>query len=132
MTIGILVITHAYVGQALVDAATKTLGVCPLATEVLPVGLDCEPSDMVERAKEYISRLDSGSGVLVLTDLFGSTPSNVACQLLKPGSVEVVSGINLPMIIRTLNYPGLTLAELREKAISGGKDGVLCCVEAYS
>lgn len=132
MTVGILVITHPYVGQALVDAATKTMGVCPLATEVLPVGLNCEPAEMVVRAQQQVKHLNTGAGVLVLTDLFGSTPSNVACQLIEEGMVDVVSGINLPMVLRVLNYPGLSLEELKQKAVSGGRDGVLNCSEMQS
>ena len=69
----------------------------------------------------------SGDGVLVLTDLYGSTPSNIACKLRRHGHVRVVSGVNLPMLIRVLNYPDLDLDSLKEKALSGGRDGVLSC-----
>ena len=63
----------------------------------------------------------------VLTDMYGSTPSNIACRLTGTHT-KVVAGINLPMLIRVLNYPRLTLTELAEKALSGGRDGIMYCV----
>ena len=67
---------------------------------------------------------------MVLTDLFGATPSNIASKLQKKQEKDeicIVTGLNLPMLIRVMNYATLTLGELREKAVSGGKDGVICC-----
>ena len=72
-----------------------------------------------------LDQLDEGDGVLVLTDAYGSTPSNIACRLGARRQVAVVTGLNLPMLLRVLNYPALPLDELKEKAVSGGRDGVL-------
>jgi PTS system ascorbate-specific IIA component len=69
--------------------------------------------------------LDSGQGVLVLTDIFGGTPSNIATRLLIPGRVEGASGVSLPMLIRALTYRNETLATVVAKALSGGKEGVV-------
>ena len=80
---------------------------------------------MLRDAKQAAEKLDSGDGVLVLTDMYGATPSNIACRLRKLHDVRVVAGLNLPMLIRVLNYPGLDLDELMHKALSGGRDGVL-------
>ncbi|MEO7558529.1 MAG: PTS fructose transporter subunit IIA [Gammaproteobacteria bacterium] len=126
MTIGLLIVTHNNIGNDLVDTATAMLGVCPLATEILAVSQNCDPEMLRRKAKQLITALDQGNGVLVLTDIYGSTPSNIAGSLMEAGRVEVVSGINLPMLIRVLNYPRLSLGELTEKAVSGGKDGILC------
>ena len=82
---------------------------------------------MREQAQGMVQELDRGDGVLVLTDMYGSTPSNIAAGLQKEGKVSVVAGINLPMLIRVLNYPFLDLAALAEKALSGGRDGILPC-----
>ncbi|MES9993457.1 MAG: PTS fructose transporter subunit IIA [Candidatus Thiodiazotropha sp.] len=127
MTIGLLLITHSRIGEAILETAGKMLEGDPLAVEILPVGMDSNPEQLLAEANELISRLDQGHGVLVFTDMYGSTPSNIAYSLAKKGRVNVVSGINLPMLIRTLNYQTLDLDALTEKALSGGKDGIICC-----
>lgn len=127
MTIGLLIITHDDIGADLVATATAMLGVCPLATEILSVGQNCDPEGLMREARILIAKLERGKGVLVLTDIFGSTPSNIARSLIEAGHVEVVAGVNLPMLVRVLNYSRLSLSELTEKAVSGGKDGILYC-----
>lgn len=127
MSVGLLLITHGQIGRALLDAATTMLEVCPLAVEIISVGRDCDPEPTLRTARGHLTGLDQGQGVLVMTDIYGSTPSNIANRLLDDDKVAVVSGINLPMLIRVLNYPRLSLDELIEKAISGGRDGVLIC-----
>jgi PTS system mannose-specific IIA component len=130
MSIGILVITHDRVGRSLVDTATATLGFCPLDTGVIEVAPDCDPDALLARAQRAAQRLDQGDGVLVLTDVYGSTPSNIACSLLKAEHVRVVAGVNLPMLLRVFNYALLSLDELGEKALSGGRDGIVNCTAA--
>lgn len=127
MTTGLLIISHDTIGSALVETASFTLGMCPMVLELVSVSPGCQPEDIYERALTAVRRLDDGAGVLVLTDMFGSTPSNVANRLCNEANVEVVAGLNLPMLIRVFNYPGLTLSELAEKAVSGGRDGVFAC-----
>jgi PTS system ascorbate-specific IIA component len=126
MTVGILLITHENVGQALLDNASATLGMCPLASESVCVSRACEPDLMRQHAQQLCNDLDQGHGVLILTDMYGSTPSNIACSL-KGDNTRVISGINLPMLIRVFNYPSLSLDELAEKALSGGREGILEC-----
>ena len=129
MSVGMLLITHGQVGRALVDTAASTLGFCPLDTAVLSITPDSDP-DLVDEKARYLARqLDGGEGVLVLTDIYGSTPANVACRLLNAHRAAVVTGVNLPMLIRLFNYPSLSLDELAQKAVSGGQDGIRCCVE---
>ena len=127
MTIGLLIITHNHIGDDLIATATAMLGLCPLATEALAVTQNADPEATLRKARQSVAALDQGHGVLVLTDIYGSTPSNIACNLIDSGRVHVIAGINLPMLIRILNYPQLSLPELVEKALSGGRDGVLCC-----
>ena len=126
MSVGILIITHSNIGSSLYDAVISVIGSSPLPTKVLSVSLDSDPDVMVKKAKKIISDLDSGSGVLVLTDMYGSTPSNIACKLTN-GRVNVVAGINLPMLVRVMNYPKLSLTQLSQKAVSGGHEGVMPC-----
>ena len=128
MSVGMLLITHGQVGRALVDTAASTLGFCPLDTAVLSIAPDSDPDLLDEKARYLAKQLDDGDGVLVLTDIYGSTPANIACRLLQAHRVGVVTGVNLPMMIRLFNYPGLSLDELAKKAVSGGQDGIRHCV----
>ncbi|MGD8914836.1 MAG: PTS fructose transporter subunit IIA [Candidatus Thiodiazotropha sp.] len=127
MTIGLLLITHSRIGEAMLEIAGKMLEGAPLAVECLPVAIDSNPDELIEQASSLINRLDQGYGVLVFTDMYGSTPSNIAYKLAQKGRVNVISGINLPMLIRTLNYQTMDLDTLTEKAVSGGKEGIICC-----
>lgn len=126
MSVGVLIITHSNIGLSLYDAVTSVMGNCPLPTRVLPVSLDSDPEKMVHQARQLIAEIDQGQGVLVLTDMYGSTPSNIACKLAN-GRVNVVAGINLPMLVRVMNYPNLDLHQLAGKALTGGHEGVIPC-----
>lgn len=127
MTVGLLIVTHDQLGGALMRTAGRMFGKMPLRTQVLPVTIDASPEALLEVARTKVEEIDSGDGVLVFTDMYGSTPSNIAFGLMQPGQVHVVAGVNLPMLIRTLNYPNLDLATLTEKATSGGREGIFCC-----
>lgn len=126
MSVGILIITHSNIGSALYDAVISVIGESPLPTRLLSVSVDSDPDKLINKAKQLITQLDSDQGVLVLTDMYGSTPSNIACKLAN-GKVNVVAGINLPMLVRVMNYPNLDLQQLANKAISGGHEGVIPC-----
>ncbi len=125
MAIGVLLVSHESLGYTILDISVKTLSVCPLATRVLSVPLDDDLDILAERAEKMVIELNSGDGVLVLTDLCGATPSNIACQLVRFDDVMVVAGLNLPMLIRVLNYPELSLTEMAERAVDGGRQGVM-------
>ena len=126
MTVGLLLITHNDIGAALLSTASRMLGDCPLEARTLSIAEDCEPNVLQARAQDIAGQLDTGEGVLVLTDLFGSTPSNIA-NALHGGGRRVLAGVNLPMLVRVLNYPTLSLTDMAAKALSGGRDGVLQC-----
>ena len=130
MSVGIVIITHDGVGQALLDTTVAMLGVRPLPVAVLGVEPDTDPDAILDRAHKLAMEIDMSDGVLVLTDLYGSTPSNVACALQRDLNVRVVAGLNMPMLLRVMNYPSLGLAELAEKALSGGRDGVMAYKDA--
>lgn len=125
MSVGLLIVSHGKLGDYLLETAARMLGVCPLETATLPMSFDCDTDNMLERAEQMIARLDSGKGVLILTDMYGSTPSNIVSRLQQGHDTRIVSGVNLPMLIRVLNYPRLSLDELAAKAQSGGRDGVV-------
>ena len=127
MSVGLLIVSHGKLGDYLLETAAQMLGVCPLATAVLPVSFDSDPDVIFEQAAQVVARLDGGNGVLILTDMYGSTPSNIVNRLQDRHQVRIVAGVNLPMLIRVLNYPRLNLDELAHKALSGGRDGVVLC-----
>ncbi len=127
MTVNVLLITHEEVGSALLHAATSALGELPLPTTVITVNYNSDPEKLTSRLENFVSTTEKNQGLLILTDLFGSTPSNIASKLKQDDSVRVITGLNLPMLIRVMNYATLTLPELAEKAISGGKDGIINC-----
>lgn len=125
MSVGILLITHSGIGAALLNAAFGTFEHSPLAIMHLSVKRDPEPERLIFQASQLIRKIDSGHGVLILTDLFGSTPSNVAQALeQRHFNVHIITGLNLPMLLRILNYPHLNLKQLAEKAIEAGKAGI--------
>lgn len=128
MSVGILLITHDQVGHAIFDAARTMLGMCPLKVELCGIRSSDDRDEMLHRARMLASALDGGDGVLILTDIFGATPSNIAQMLLEQADRRrAVAGLNLPMLIRVLNYPRLSLDELAERALAGGCEGVLPC-----
>jgi len=125
MSVGLLLICHNQIGHELLETATDMLDRCPLSVLHLPVYQDDDPIDLLARARRKIGDLDSGDGVLIMTDMYGSTPSNIAHRLADNKRVKVVSGVNLPMVVRALNYPSLTLTEMAERVISGGREGIM-------
>jgi PTS system mannose-specific IIA component len=126
MTVGILLLTHEAMGEALIATARHILGrtVLKLDAIAIPPGSDVDLALADTAAR--VRSLDSGDGVLVLTDVYGATPSNVAEKLLGLGlDVHRVSGLSLPMLLRVLNYPEQSLLELAQTAASGGRSGVV-------
>lgn len=125
MTVSVLLMTHENIGEILLQTVRRVLEVCPLQTRCLPVPFDSDPDEVQQEATQMIKAMDKGDGVLILTDMYGSTPSNIAHRLSEEGKVMVVSGLNLPMMIKVMNYPNLNLQQLVDRAIEGGKNGVL-------
>ena len=122
--IGILIVSHGAFGESLIHSASHVLGKRPLFLRQLGVTVHDDPEAILPVAEDLIRFLDQGGGVLVLTDIYGATPANIACKLLKPGRVEGLAGVNLPMLIRALTYRNEPLAAVLEKAISGATEGV--------
>ena len=91
----------------------------------LGVTIQNDPDVIIPKALELLKQLDCGDGVLILSDICGATPCNVANQLVNPGRVECLSGVNLSMLVRALTYRNEPLESLVEKALSGGKEGVM-------
>lgn len=127
MSVGLLIITHNGTGKSLLETATKILGSCPLAAKTIDVPYDSNPEQLKSEAFALIGKLNSGDGVLVLTDMYGSTPGNIASALCREENINVVAGINLPMLVRVLNYAHLDLNGIADSAITGGKKSIMRC-----
>jgi len=123
--IGILLITHGTFGESLIQNVCHVLNKRPPLIGQLGVAAQDDPLDMLPMARLLLKEFDEGEGVLVLTDILGATPSNLALKLLEPGRVEGVAGVSLPMLLRSLTYRKNGMDVLVKKAISGGRDGVI-------
>lgn len=123
--IGILLITHGSLGKSLLESAGHVLG-GPL-DNVAEIGVNaCTSIEKLQtKALQAITHIDRGKGVLVLTDMYGGSPSNITKNLINKSKVRGVSGVNLPMLIRALTYRNKSLDVVAEKAVSGGNEGVL-------
>lgn len=105
--------------------ACHVLNKRPIQLNQLGVAAQDDPLDLLPLAHQMLQLVDNGKGVLVLTDVFGATPSNLALKLLEPGRIEGIAGVNLPMLLRALTYRERGMDVLLTRAISGGRDGVI-------
>ena len=126
MTCGILLVTHPGVGTALLDVATRLLRQLPLKTEAFEVPFDADLDALLPLASAALRRVDYGEGVLILTDLYGASPANLAGQLARLGTpVRRVSALSLPMLLRVMNYPEQGLDQLPATAAAGTRNGAI-------
>ncbi|MDP3087952.1 MAG: PTS sugar transporter subunit IIA [Methylotenera sp.] len=123
--IGILIIAHDSLGESLMECAKHVIGNEPRQVAFLAVTNQDDPNDLVPVAQALVNKLNEGEGVLILSDMYGATPCNIVSKLLLPGIVEGVAGVNMPMIVRTMTYRHESLMALVEKAVSGGREGVV-------
>jgi PTS system mannose-specific IIA component len=123
--VGILIIAHGTLGESLIHCASHVINKRPARLKQLGVTAQDDPLLLLPQARALVKELDDGNGVLILSDMYGGSPSNIAAKLLIPGRIEGVAGVNLPMLIRALTYREKPLATLVTKAVSGGCEGVL-------
>ena len=123
--IGILIVSHGTFGESLIHCASHVLGKRPLYVRQLGVTVARRSGRDPPAAEDLIRFLDQGQGVLVMTDIYGATPSNIADPPARPGRVEGIAGVNLPMLIRALTYRDQPLEDVLAKALSGGTEGVM-------
>ena len=123
--IGLFLITHSSYGESLIQCACHVLNKRPPQILQLGIAVQDDPLDALPLARELLQLVDTGEGVLVMTDIYGATPSNLAMKLLEPGRIEGIAGANLPMLLRALTYRDKDMPTLVARATSGGRDGVL-------
>jgi PTS system ascorbate-specific IIA component len=123
--IGVLIVAHDQLPDSFVRAAAHVLGGRPAQFETLSVAASDDPHKLLPAAREQIARLDTGEGVLIFSDIYGATPCNLATKLVNPGRVEVLAGVNLPMLVRAFTYRARGMDTMIKKAVSGGCEGVV-------
>ncbi len=123
--IGILIVTHRQLGEALIDAAEFILGHAPESTEAVSIDLNENAEKLRSKIKGAIKKVNGHQGVLILTDMFGGTPSNLSYSFLEEGRVEVISGVNLPILIKAVSArKSNSLSELAELLEAYGKKSI--------
>jgi mannose PTS system EIIA component len=124
---GLLIVSHGAFGESLIHSASHVLGRRPLYLRQLGITVHDDPDEIFPVAVDLIRFLDQGKGVLVMTDIYGATPSNIAARLLEPGRVEGLAGVNLPMLIKALSHRDAvaSLDELLEVAREGAGEGIV-------
>lgn len=123
--VGILLLTHAPLGQAFIAAATHVFRMRPERFESIDVNADQDTREVEQLAKSAIKKIDDGSGVLVITDVMGGTPSNCTLGLCGVDNVQVIAGISLPMLLRAITYRNDRLEVVVEMALAGGQGGAV-------
>jgi mannose PTS system EIIA component len=129
--VGLLIVAHGVFGESLIENVTHVLGRRPARLAHVRVDAGDTPEQASAKVARAIADLDDGGGVLVLSDICGATPCNVATHRLGHG-VEMVAGANLPMLLRALSYRDQPLERVVEKAIAGGREGVMRIVNAVN
>ncbi|MGE4263804.1 MAG: PTS sugar transporter subunit IIA [Desulfovibrio sp.] len=122
--VGVLVVTHGEFGAALIDAGQMILG-SQQGVRSVSVQVSRGVDEIVSDLKAALSKLESGLGVLVLTDLFGGTPTTLSLSLRKLGNIEVVAGVNLPMLLKVLQSRSEPLSDLAAQAKAAGLQGIV-------
>ncbi|TKC89557.1 PTS sugar transporter subunit IIA [Trinickia terrae] len=121
---GILIIAHAPFATALRECIAHIYGGLPARIGAIDVMPDCDPTQVIDFAQSELDRLREENGALVLTDMFGATPANIASRLASLPSVRVLAGVNLPMLVRAVCYRATPLDTLVAKALDGAAKGV--------
>jgi len=123
--IGIVIVTHSQLGDALIDAAEFILGNRP--DTMVPVSIDLKENvdKLRKKIAEAIKQVDNKKGVLIFTDMFGGTPSNLSYSFLEEGKVEVISGVNLPILIKAVDIQkDMELSDLAQELEVFGKKSI--------
>lgn len=123
--IGILVISHEPLGTALIHCTRHIFGRMPPQLAALDVIPDEDPEAACKAARELVTRINDGSGVVVFTDIYGATPSRIASSLAELYRIVVIAGVNLPMLVKALNSRRSPLEEVAEMLIASAKTAIL-------
>lgn len=123
--VSLVLVTHESLGESLIKCAQHIMCAPIPHLTSLVVNSHDDPDEVFKKAQTLLASIDDREGVLLLTDIFGGTPSNIASRLIIPGKVEAIAGVNLPMLVRAITYSQKPLDIVIKKALLGGQDGVL-------
>jgi PTS system mannose-specific IIA component len=123
--ISLIILAQQEMAQGLLSAIEHVLGQHPPNLDIQPIDYHQPQEQLAQALAARIQKLDQGDGVLILADIYGSSHTNAAVRMLTPGRVELISGVNVPMLLRVVSYRNLSMAELLRKAISGGTEGIV-------
>jgi len=123
--ISLLILAYNNLGHDIADAATHILGMELQQLRIMPVDYNDAPGKLENQLEQIIGDLNTERGLIILTDIFGATHTNIAGKFLVPGKIDLISGLNLPMLLRIINYRDLPFEELVDKAVSGGREGII-------
>ena len=126
--VGIVIVTHIDYGAVLLRAVEHILGPAHDCATI-QVDISYDAAETVNRLKEAVALLDTGKGVLILTDMFGGTPTNLSLSLMGNGNIEVLTGVNLPMLLKVMGNRDKNLQQLSEIACVAGRDGIVAAGE---
>ncbi len=130
--IGILIVSHCDIGKELINAAELIMGHIE-SIDSVSITQSIESKELLKMISQKIKELDKGDGVLILTDMFGGTPCNISLPFLEKEKVEVLAGVNLPMLIEIAkDREGVSLEELSKKAAVAGKNSITLAGELLS
>jgi PTS system ascorbate-specific IIA component len=124
MSVALLLITHKKIATSLIDVASSIVNDAPENFACIEVPMDIPTETMEAVISDNLGQLDQSDGTLILTDMYGGTPSNIAKKFAQQKNTRLISGLNLPMLVKIMNYRNLPLTELSEKTLSGGKQGI--------
>ncbi len=127
MSVAILILTHNEIGQAMIDTARSMMAEKSIDVNCLSIPANLKPEDLgyyADRIRNEIKHLNSNHGILILCDICGATPNNLARYFADQEDIRIISGLNLPMLLRVLNYRDKPLSELTSIALEGGHKGI--------
>lgn len=132
MSVALLLVTHKKIASSLIEVASSIVNDAPENLACVEVSMDAPIESTESMINDKLQQLDQTDGTLILTDMYGSTPSNIANKFAQQKNTRLVSGLNLPMLVKIMNYRDLPLAELSEKTLSGGKQSISLYEEGIS
>ena len=125
MSIKLLLITHSGIAESLINISSQILGHDIEGMSLLAIANDSNCEQSKKQADTAAQALDNNDGLLILTDIYGATPSNIAMHLLEQPNRRLVAGVNLPMILKAITYRHLSLDALTKKVINGGQGSII-------
>ena len=129
--VGVILVTHGQFGKHLLEAAQTILGPQEQCAHIAVEGA-VDMATLLNDLKNSVKRLEKGDGVIILTDMFGGTPSNISLSLLQPGKVDVLTGVNLPMLLRILGMRDQELSQLAQNAKNAAIQGIVLAGEVLT